>query len=106
MYKSAQFLLNLLTKMGVQPWPGEEIVMHQAPSSCSIPTKILQSLDFRSSSYAVLELAANIRRHFHAELYRLNIVPMLSIVPVTGFLPEKPFFQAARHHALALSATC
>jgi len=34
-------------------------------------------VDFSSSSDAALETASDLAQHFHAELYLLNVIPML-----------------------------
>ena len=42
------------------------------------PQKILLPIDFSPSSKPALEVAADLARHFHAELMLLTIVPMFS----------------------------
>jgi nucleotide-binding universal stress UspA family protein len=50
----------------------------------SIPTKILLPIDFSPSSQAALEVAADLAKHFHAELHLVNVIPFFP----TTTLPE------------------
>ena len=50
--------------------------MSQVHAFPSIPTRILLPIDFSPSSQAALEMAADLAKHFHAELYLVNIIPM------------------------------
>jgi nucleotide-binding universal stress UspA family protein len=59
------------------PWFGEEIMMAEMPASQFVPTKILVPLDFSSSSFAALEAATDLARHFHSEIFLLHVIPML-----------------------------
>jgi nucleotide-binding universal stress UspA family protein len=87
-------------------WFGEEIIMHQAAAARSIPTKILLPIDFSSSSYAALEVATDLAQHFHAELYLLNVIPMLPAVTGADFFRETALLQDARNHAEQQLAAC
>ncbi len=44
----------------------------------SIPTRILLPIDFSPSSQAALEMAADLAKHFHAELHLVNVIPDVS----------------------------
>jgi nucleotide-binding universal stress UspA family protein len=52
--------------------------MSEVRALSSIPTKILLPLDFSPSSIAALEMATDLALHFHAELFLVNVVPMLT----------------------------
>jgi nucleotide-binding universal stress UspA family protein len=79
--------------------------MPQAPVSNSIPTKILLPMDFSPSSYAALEMATNLARHFQAELCLLHVIPMLPTVTGAEFFSETEFLQKTRDHAEQRLAT-
>lgn len=75
--------------------------VHDFPS---IPTKILLPIDFSPSSRAALEMAADLAKHFHAELYLVNVIPMFSTTTLPDFVPEGEFLEkgkalAGRHLA-------
>jgi nucleotide-binding universal stress UspA family protein len=59
----------------------------------SIPTKILLPIDFSPSSQAALEMAADLARHFHAELYLVNVIPFLPATNLPNLVPEESFLQ-------------
>jgi hypothetical protein len=80
--------------------------MHQALFSCSIPTKILLSMDFSSSSYGALEMATDIPRHLNTELCPLNLVPILPILTGAEFFPETAFMKETGNRVPAPSAKC
>jgi nucleotide-binding universal stress UspA family protein len=65
----------------------------------SIPTKILLPIDFSQSSQAALEMAADLAKHFHAELYLVNVIAMFSTTTIPDFVPEATFLQEARTYA-------
>ena len=73
--------------------------MRQAPVSSSIPKKILLPMDFSPSSYAALEMATDLARHFQAELCLLHVIPMFPAVTGADFFSETEFLQKARDHA-------
>src|SRR5208283_1664100 len=62
----------------------------------SIPTKILLPIDFSSSSQAALEMAADLAKHFHAELHLVHVIPMFPTSTLPDFVPETKFLQDAR----------
>ena len=88
------------------PWFGEEIIMLQATTPHFIPTKILVPIDFSSSSDAALETASDLAQHFHAELYLLNVVPMLPMGTKTVSFPETEYLHKAEGNAERQLATC
>ena len=65
----------------------------------SIPTKILLPIDFSPSSQAALEMAADLARHFHAELYLVNVIPFFTATTFPDFVPEESFLREARTHS-------
>ena len=72
----------------------------------SIPTKILLPIDFSASSQAALELAADLARHFHAELHLVHVIPMFPTSTLPDFVPETKFLQDARSLAERHLAKC
>ena len=72
----------------------------------SIPTKILLSIDFSPSSQAALEMAANLAKHFHAELYLVNVIAMFTTTTVPDLIPEATFIQEQRTFAERHLAKC
>ena len=72
----------------------------------SIPTKILLPIDFSPSSEAALEMAADLARHFHAELRLLNVIPMFPTTTLPDLVPEGEFLQEARTFAEGHLANC
>jgi len=65
----------------------------------SIPTKILLPIDFSPSSQAALEMAADLARHFHAELYLVNVIPFLPATNLPNLVSEESFLQEERKTA-------
>jgi nucleotide-binding universal stress UspA family protein len=59
----------------------------------SIPTKILLPIDFSPSSQAALEMAADLAKHFHAELYLVNVIPTFPTTTIPDLIPETRFIQ-------------
>ncbi|MGD0912387.1 MAG: universal stress protein [Terracidiphilus sp.] len=80
--------------------------MTESHVSSSIPTKILLPIDFSSSSQAALEMAADLARHFHAELHLVNVIPMFPASTLPDFVPEAKFLQDARSLAERNLAKC
>jgi nucleotide-binding universal stress UspA family protein len=78
--------------------------MPRGPAS-SIPTKILLPMDFSPSSYAALEMATDLARHFQAELCLLNVVPMLPNVTGAEFFSETEFLQQTSDYSERRLAT-
>ena len=72
----------------------------------AIPTKILSPIDFSPSSRAALEMAADLARHFHAELVVVNVIPFFPTTTFPDFVPEQSFLQDERAHAEQHLARC
>lgn len=72
----------------------------------SIPTKILLPIDFSPSSQAALEMAADLAKHFHAEIYLVNVIPMFPTTTFPDLIPETKFLQDARSLAERHLAKC
>jgi nucleotide-binding universal stress UspA family protein len=90
----------------ITPWFGEEIIMLPATAPHFIPTKILVPVDFSSSSDAALETASDLAQHFHAELYLLNVIPMLPMGTKAVSFPESEYLHKAEGNAERQLATC
>ena len=80
--------------------------MLQATAPHFIPTKILVPVDFSSSSDSALETASDLAQHFHAELYLLNVIPMLPTGTKTVSFPETEYLRKAEDNAERQLATC
>ncbi len=72
----------------------------------SIPTRILLPIDFSPSSQAALEMAADLAKHFHAELHLVHVIPMFPASTLPDFVPETKFLQDARSVAEQHLAKC
>jgi nucleotide-binding universal stress UspA family protein len=72
----------------------------------SIPTKILLPIDFSPSSQAALEMAADLAKHFHAELHLVNVIPFFPTTSMPDMIPEGEFIQEARTFAEQHLAKC
>ena len=72
----------------------------------SIPKKILLPIDFSSSSQAALEMAADLAKHFHAELYLVNVIPVFPTTTLPDMIPEAEFIREARTFAEQHLAKC
>jgi nucleotide-binding universal stress UspA family protein len=72
----------------------------------TIPTKILLPIDFSSSSKSALEIAADLARHFHAELYLVNVIPRFPTTTLPDLIPEEEFIREARAFAERHLAKC
>ncbi len=72
----------------------------------SIPTKILLPIDFSLSSQAALEMAADLAKHFHAELHLVHVIPMFPTSTLPDFVPETKFLEDARSLAGRHLAKC
>jgi len=72
----------------------------------AIPQRILLPIDFSPSSQAALEMAADLAKHFHAELYLVNVIPMFPTSTLPDFVPETKFLQDARSLAEQHLAKC
>jgi nucleotide-binding universal stress UspA family protein len=72
----------------------------------SIPTKILLPIDFSPSSQAALEMAADLAKHFHAELHLVNVIAIFPTTTLPDFVPEGEFLQKGRMLAERHLAKC
>ncbi len=72
----------------------------------SIPTKILLPIDFSSSSQAALVMAADLAKHFSAELYLVHVIPMFPPSTLPDFVPEDEFLHKGRALAERHLAKC
>jgi len=84
----------------------EETIMPEARPFPSIPTKMLLPIDFSPSSQAALEMAADLAKHFRAELYLVNVIPFFPISTLPDFVPEEAFLKEARMHAERRLTNC
>jgi nucleotide-binding universal stress UspA family protein len=73
--------------------------MSEVSHSVFNPKKILVPMDFSPSSYAALETATALAQRFLAEVYLLNIVPMLPAVTGSEFFQEEAVLQETQVHA-------
>jgi nucleotide-binding universal stress UspA family protein len=80
--------------------------MPKAQAFSSIPTKILLPIDFSPSSQAALELAADLAKHFHAELHLVNVIPFFPTTTLPDSIPEGNYIQDARTFAERHLAKC
>ncbi len=72
----------------------------------SIPTRILLPIDFSPSSQAALEMAADLAKHFHAELHLVHVIPMFPTTTIPDLIPEAEFIQERRTFADRHLAKC
>jgi nucleotide-binding universal stress UspA family protein len=80
--------------------------MHESSACSSIPTKILVPIDFSDSSHSALETAAELAKHFQAELYLVHVIPIFSRTTFPDFLPETRFLEKLRKDAEKHFAAC
>jgi nucleotide-binding universal stress UspA family protein len=80
--------------------------MPEVHTPASIPTKIMLPIDFSPSSQAALEMAADLARHFHAELYLVNVIPMFPTTTIPDLIPESAFIGETRAFAETQLAKC
>jgi nucleotide-binding universal stress UspA family protein len=73
--------------------------MPEAHRFPSIPTRILLPIDFSPSSQDALEMAADLAKHFQAELYLVNVIPEFPTTTIPDFIPEAAFLEKARKYA-------
>jgi len=73
--------------------------MPKAHAFPSIPTKMLLPIDFSPSSQSALEMAADLAKHFDAELVLVNVLPFFPVTTLPDFVPEEAFLKEARIHA-------
>ena len=55
---------------------------------------------------AALEMAADLAKHFHAELHLVNVIPMFPTTTLPDMIPEGEFIQEARTFAEQHLAKC
>jgi nucleotide-binding universal stress UspA family protein len=77
----------------------EEPAMPEIHAFPSIPTKILLPIDFSPSSQAALEMAADLAKHFNAELHLVNVIPLFPTTTLPDLVPEAEFIREARAFA-------
>jgi nucleotide-binding universal stress UspA family protein len=65
----------------------------------SLPTKILLPIDFSQSSQAALDTATDLALHFHAELFLVNVIPLLSTFTSEYAAPQLQFQDEEKTHA-------
>jgi len=80
--------------------------MPEVPAFHAIPKKVLLPIDFSPSSQAALEMATDLARHFGAELYLVNVIPMFPTTTLPDFVPEESFLEEARKYAEEHLAKC
>ena len=80
--------------------------MPKAHIPSTIPTKIMLPIDFRPSSQAALEMAADLALHFHAELYLVNVIPMFPTTTIPDLIPESAFIGESRAFSETHLAKC
>jgi nucleotide-binding universal stress UspA family protein len=73
--------------------------MPEVPAFPLMPTKVLVPMDFSPSSQSALETAADLARHFHAELYLLHVIPIFPTTSLPDYIPEVEFTREARTFA-------
>jgi nucleotide-binding universal stress UspA family protein len=65
----------------------------------SIPTKIQLPIDFSPSSKAALVMATDLALHFHAELFLVNVIPLLVMTTVDYSAPDISFPEKMKVYA-------
>ena len=80
--------------------------MREAHALPAITTRILLPIDFSPSSQAALEMAADLAKHFYAELFLVNVIPMFPTATLPDLVPETTFIQEARTYAERHLAKC
>jgi len=73
--------------------------MSQTHAFASIPSRILLPIDFSPSSQAALEMAADLARHFRAELYLVNVIAIFPTTTFADYVPEAQIVQETRVRA-------
>ena len=92
--------------MSSHPIDSPRTIMPEVNRFLSIPTRILLPIDFSPSSQAALEMAADLARHFQAELYLVHVIPMFPTTTIPDLIPETVFLEKARKHAESHLAKC
>jgi len=80
--------------------------MPESHAFSTLPTRILLPIDFSPSSQAALEMAADLAKHFHAELYLVHVIPIFPTTTFPDLIPETKFLQDARSLAERHLAKC
>jgi nucleotide-binding universal stress UspA family protein len=107
MSKRAQPLLSNQRRLELnQSDQSARAIMPEVNRFPSIPTKILLPIDFSPSSQASLDMAADLAKHFHAELYLVNVIPMFPTTTIPDVIPETAFLDNARKCAEIHLAKC
>jgi nucleotide-binding universal stress UspA family protein len=88
------------------PKIAEEPAMPEVHAFPTIPTKILSPIDFSPSSQAALEMAADLAKHFHAELYLVNVIPLFPTTTLPDLVPEAEFIREAKSFTERHLAKC
>jgi nucleotide-binding universal stress UspA family protein len=65
----------------------------------AIPTQILLPIDFSASSQAALYVAADLARHFNAQLHLLNVLPEFPMTTAYDTFKENEVVEEARDYA-------
>jgi nucleotide-binding universal stress UspA family protein len=106
--KAQSWLFRLEDNLSNRSFPlfGEESVMPEARVFPFIPTKILLPIDFSPSSQMALEMAADLAKHFHAELHLVNVIAIFPTTTLPDFVPESEFIQETRTFAEQHLANC
>lgn len=79
--------------------------MHEKPVYSSVPTKIVVPIDFSESSQAALEMAVNLARQIHAEIFLVHVILTFPRSTFADFVPEAKFLEKLRHGAEKQLAT-
>jgi nucleotide-binding universal stress UspA family protein len=80
--------------------------MPEANAFSAIPTKILVPIDFSPSAHAALEAAAEIAKHFDAEIHLVHVIPMFTSSTLPDFVPETKVVDGAKKEAERHFAAC
>jgi nucleotide-binding universal stress UspA family protein len=73
--------------------------MPEANAFSAIPTKILVPIDFSPSAHAALEAAAEIAKHFDAEIHLVHVIPLFTSTTLPDFVPEAKVIEGAKKEA-------
>ena len=80
--------------------------MPEAYAFSTIPTRILVPIDFSSSSHVALEAAADLAKHFHAEIHLVHVLPMFPTTTLPDFVPETKFLEEQQKDAERSLSAC
>jgi len=73
--------------------------MSEAKAINAMATKILVPIDFSPSSDAALEAAADLAKHFQAEIHLVHVMPMFPATTFPDFIPEATFLEETQREA-------